>query len=115
MPADFGTDLRLARLYFRRVCTVSVTVDSVTTRELSLERLRAYSEQVMGCAMEEVLVLSSSFEGGSAQGQAKFDKRAAAIALEELLLEADPDQPREVTQTQAAFQRVTDSNGYFTA
>ena len=81
MPADFGTDLRLARLYFRRVCTVSVTVDSVTTRELSLERLRAYSEQVMGCAMEEVLVLSSSFEGGSAQGQAKFDKRAAAIAL----------------------------------
>lgn len=105
--SDFGTDLRLARLYFRRVCTISVTTDGVTTRELSLQRLTAYSAQVMACAMEEVLITSTTFEGGSAQGQAKFDKRAAALALEELILEADTAAPREVTQTQATFRGTT--------
>lgn len=95
MP-DFGTDLRLARLYFRRKCTVDGA--------LVLARLTAYSDQVMACAMEEVLITSTTFEGGSAQGQAKFDKRAAAIALEELIIEADTTMPREVTQTQAVFR-----------
>ena len=93
--ATAADSLRLSRLWLRRQCTVAGVLVSA--------RVRAYADQAVACAMEEVLVTSSTFEGGSAQGQAKFDKVAFAIACEELILEADSTAPREVTQTQAVF------------
>lgn len=97
--ADFAASKRLAELYFRRKCSV----DGV----LSAQLLTSYADQVAACAQEEVLIIGNTFEGGSAQGQAKFDKIAAATALEELLLEADPTLARAVTQTQATFRCPT--------
>lgn len=101
---DYNTSYRLARLYFRRVCTVETTTDGMTTRTLDRARLLAIADTIAASAMEEVLITSAGMDGGTGSGVAKFRKDAAAIAIEELLLEADGDAPREVCQTVVRFR-----------
>lgn len=97
--SDFGTDYRLAKLHYRRVCTVDGA--------LVVARIQAEIDKLGGRHFEETLVTGHSFEGGSGQAQQKFDIKAAALVLEELMLEADTSIPREVTQTQATFRTST--------
>lgn len=95
MPDD-GFNLRYALMYFRRVCTVAGVLDA--------NRLRSYADQIAAQAMEETVILSNTFEGGSASAAVKFPKAIAGTAVEQLLLEADQDAPRLVDQTQASFR-----------
>jgi hypothetical protein len=92
----YADDLRYCRLRFRRQFTTAGVLDlsALTTAANALDTI----------VQEEVLLIGNTFEGGGAQGQAKFSKLAAATVLEELILEADPTLPREVSQTQATFR-----------
>lgn len=52
--------------------------------------LRTYADQVFQTATDEVVLTTTSFEGGSAGGQVKFNKMMVLGAIEELLAEIDP-------------------------
>lgn len=92
----YADDLRYCRLRFRRQFTTDGALDlgALTTAANALDAI----------VQQEVMIVGQTFEGGSATGQAKFSKLAAATVLEELILEASPDLPREVSQTQATFR-----------
>lgn len=97
--SDTGLQLDYARRYFRRICS--------SNGVLSLSLLRTHADAVAQCAMEEVLITSQAFEGGTASGVAKFPKYLAGLVLEELILEADTSLPRETDRTVAVFRTGT--------
>lgn len=52
-----------------------------------LDDLKALARDVFASATEEVALTTTSFEGGAAGGQIKFDKTLLGLAIEKLLAE----------------------------
>jgi hypothetical protein len=56
-----------------------------------LAGLKTLAQQIFESATDEVVLTTTSFEGGTSGGQVKFNKMLAGIAVEELISEIDPN------------------------
>jgi|SRR5882724_3191387 len=52
--------------------------------------LKSYADQVSQSALDEVILTSTSFEGGRDEGQVKFNKFIVFAACEDLIKSMDP-------------------------
>lgn len=53
--------------------------------------LKTLADRIAESAVRAVTITGQTFEGGSAQGQITFEKLAYLNAVEQLILELDPD------------------------
>jgi hypothetical protein len=67
------------------------TVKQYMRRKWDAATLRTKADELFELATEEVTITSNGFEGGNAAGQVTFPKIIMLQAIEELILEKDPD------------------------
>lgn len=67
------------------------TIKQYMRRKWSVTKLQTEADALFLMATEEVTITSQGFEGGTASGQISFPKILTLQAIEELLLELDPD------------------------
>lgn len=64
---------------------------SFLRRTKSLPELKQLAVDTFGAATDTITLTSGAFEGGSQSGQITFEKALLGKAIEELLMEIDPD------------------------
>ena len=76
---DDAAKLETVKQYLRRKYATNV------------EGLKTLADRIAESAVKSVTITGQTFEGGSAQGQITFEKLAYLSAVEQLILELDPD------------------------